>query len=110
MKWYQVFQFVLPLVAQFFPKIIPLVPYIQQGVTEAQAIAGASNADKLEHLTNVVKDGAAAISLTGTVTIDPNEAANVLNSAVSVVDSFHAILKANQAPAVVPAPTVPPAA
>lgn len=103
MKWYQVFQFILPLVAQFFPKVIPLVPYIQQGVTEAQAIAGASNADKLAHLTNVVKDGAAAITLSGVAKVDPTDAANILNSAVSVADSFHAILKSNQAPAAVPA-------
>ena len=99
MKWYQVFQFVLPLVAQFIPKIIPLVPYIQTGVTEAQAIAGASNADKLAHLTNVVKAGASAVSATGKAKINPDEAASVLTSAVAVVDAVHAILKDNAAPA-----------
>lgn len=105
MKWYQVFQFVLPMVAQFFPKIIPLVPSIQQGVTEAQAIAGATNEEKLAHLTNVVKAGASAVTATGKAKIDPEDAANILTSAVSVVDSFHAILKSNAAP--VPMPTAP---
>ena len=99
MKWYQVFQFVLPLVAQFIPKIIPLVPYIQTGVTEAQAIAGATNEQKREHLTNVVKAGASAISATGKAKINPDEAAHVLTSAVAVVDAVHAILKDNAAPA-----------
>lgn len=98
MKWFQVFQFVLPLVAQFLPKIIPLVPYIQTGVVEAQAIAGASNADKLAHLTNVVKAGASAVTATGKAKIDPEEAAQILQSAVVVVDSVHTILKSNAAP------------
>lgn len=96
MKWFQIAQFVLPLAA-LIPGAAPLIPFISAGINEAQQIHGDSNnAEKQQHVLNVVAAGAAAVSATGKVSIDPTEAQAVTNAVFSTINSVQAMVKQNQ--------------
>jgi hypothetical protein len=95
MKWFDIAKALLPVVGALIPGAGPLVPFIIVGVHEAEAIPGATGAEKQAHVLNVVADGAAAATASGKVAIDPAAAMTATTAVFSAVDAVHAIVTAN---------------
>lgn len=102
MKWWQVALAVAsnPLM-RMVPIVGQIVPFIADGVMHAQQLHGDTNND---HKRQIVIDAALAASSTGKVKVDPIAAVAVTNAVLDAIDQIHAVVKANQAPAVGGAP------
>lgn len=72
------------------PKTAKLVPFVVNGITEAEAMSGASGKDKLAHAVAITKEGIAAANAVRPGTINENAAHQVIESGISaVVDSVN---------------------
>lgn len=101
MKWSLLAKLLLPVLAIAVPGATPVIPWIAQGIDEADTLF-TDGADKKAHVLNLVADGAAAVSATGKVQVDPVSAQVVTQAVFQAIDSVNAVVKANQ-------PAVPPA-
>lgn len=84
-------------------KIAPLIPTITGAIEDAEAIKGASGAEKKAHVLNIVQAGIATANATGKVALDP---AGVLVAASTGIDAVVAtvnVVKAAHAAPFVPA-------
>lgn len=73
-------------------KIAPLIPTITHAITEAEAIKGASGAEKKAHVLAVVAAGVATANATGKVTLDPTEVEQIASTGVdAVIGTVHVI-------------------
>lgn len=104
-KFFDIARMILPLLGFLVPGAAPILPYILDGITAAEAIPGASGADKKAHALQVVSDGAAAVTASGKLTIDPAAAVATATAVFSAVDNVKAIVASAQ-----PTPTATPAA
>jgi hypothetical protein len=96
MKWFDIAKALLPVVGALVPGAGAVVPFIVVGIHEAEAIKGATGAEKQAHVLNVVANGAAAASASGKVAIDPAAAMTATTAVFSAVDAVHAIVTANK--------------
>ena len=73
-------------------KIAPIVPKILAGIKEAQAIKGASGAEKKAHVLAIVKAGADVANATGKVKISGDELQAIAGKGIdTVVEAVHVI-------------------
>jgi hypothetical protein len=96
MKWFEVAQLLAPLVGLLIPGSAPVIPLIIRGVTEAEAIPGATGADKKAHVLNLVAASAEAETAIGTLTIPPAAALQIANAVFQAVDGVRAVVLVNQ--------------
>ena len=72
------------------PKTAKLVPFVVNGITEAEAMTGASGKEKLAHAIAITREGIAATNAVRPGTINENAAEQVIASGISaVVDSVN---------------------
>jgi hypothetical protein len=96
MKWFDLAKMLVPVVGAVVPGAAPLVPFILTGIHEAEALHGDDGQAKKAHVLTLVANGAAAVSATGKVSIDPGLAVAVTNAVFQAVDNVHDVVKANQ--------------
>lgn len=92
-QWAQLFA---PLILAQNPKTAAIAPTVASGMVEAEAIASASGADKLQHVVNLVPLAVSAIAnqTNGKVNLDPTEAST---AAADAVNTAFAVAKVVQA-------------
>jgi len=100
-KWAQLANLILPIVSLTIPAAEPLVPYIQNGIFQAQQLHGDTDNVAKKQL---VLDGVGAAVATGKVKIDPATASQITEAVFSAIDGFNAIVQANKP---TPVPVVP---
>lgn len=84
-RWLQILADVGPKVLQFTP-LAPIAPYVSAGIAAAQAIPGASNADKLAHVTEIARDSIAATNAqAGHIVVSPALSDAVIHDSISAV-------------------------
>lgn len=72
--------------------IAPLIPTIIGAIGEAEAIKGATAAQKKAHVLNVVAAGVATANATGKVTLNPTDVAAVASDGIdAVIGTVHVI-------------------
>ena len=72
-------------------KIAPLVPKIVHGIKEAQAIKGASGAEKKQHVINASTDGADVATAAG-VKVSKDEIAAIASKGIdTVIEAVHVV-------------------
>jgi hypothetical protein len=72
-------------------KIAPLVPKIVHGIKEAQAIKGASGAEKKQHVLNTITDGADVAAAAG-VKVSSTEIAAIASKGIdTVIEAVHVV-------------------
>lgn len=94
MKWRDIVRIVVPVVLSLIPagrQYTALIPVIVNGIDEAEAIKGASGADKKQHVLNLVANAVDAINGAAGKTVLGATAAqvvagNLIDAAVSVVN------------------------
>lgn len=80
-------------------KIAPLVPKIVHGIKEAQAMKGASGADKKQHVLNVITDGADVAAAAG-VHVSSEEITAIASHGIdTVIEAVHVVEDAKAAKA-----------
>jgi hypothetical protein len=94
-KWSDIAKAVIPVVGAFVPALRPLVPAILVGISEADALAGASNDAKRQHVLTIVTVEAQAASATGKLAIDPATARNLTDDVFDAIDDVKKIAAAN---------------
>jgi len=90
-KWFGLVKMLAPMILSTVnPRLAPIADKITYGIEEAEAIKGASGADKLKHVQNIALDAANSINAaTGKETVDKAS----LNEAVQEgVDTVIAVL------------------
>src|SRR4051794_37381771 len=94
-KWFQLITGLAPLIlanVKGGDKITPVIPVIVAGIQEAEQIAGASGADKKDHVLKTVDAGVAAANATGKVHLDPGEVQQIAGHGIDVViNTMHAV-------------------
>jgi hypothetical protein len=66
-------------------KIAPLIPTITGAIAEAQAIAGATGAEKKAHVENIVAAGVVTANATGRVALDPVAVSVIVGNGIDAV-------------------------
>ena len=98
MKWLDLVKFLVPLVLPLVLKKngAALTPYVMQGITDAEALAGAKGAAKLQHAVTVAMDGVhGANAALGKTLIDPDLSLTALEGATSTaVDIINLVHRA----------------
>ena len=107
MKWFELAKLLMPVLAVALPGSAPLIPFIEDGITQAQLVHGDTNNAAKKQL---VYDAAAAASATHKVAIDPATAVVITDAVFATIDNVHKIVQANPPtwPVPVVAPVVPP--
>ena len=94
-KFLEVLNAVGPLVLLAVPggaAIAPIIPVIVGAIGEAEAIKGASGAEKKQHVLNIVAAGVTTANATGKVTLDPSEVQTVASHGIeAVVGTIHVV-------------------
>ncbi len=73
-------------------KIAPIVPKIVHGIKEAQAMKGASGAEKKAHVLAAIADGAAVANATGKVKISGDELQAIAGKGIdTVIEAVHVV-------------------
>jgi hypothetical protein len=77
-------------------KIAPLIPTITGAIEDAEAIQGATGAEKKAHVLAIVEAGVATANATGKVTLDPAEVAAIADTGIdTVVQTIKVVEKAH---------------
>jgi len=96
-KWLKTVLQVAPVLLVLVPGIPPiLVPLIVKGIAEAQAIKGASGADKKRHVLTLVEDAVTAVNAVKPGTIPDPAAVLVasglgIDTTIATVNLIHAL-------------------
>jgi hypothetical protein len=84
-----------PVVLSVVPgggSIAPLIPTIVGAIVEAEAIKGATGAEKKAHVLNVVEAAVSVANATGKVTLKPEEVQGVASLGIdTVISTIHVI-------------------
>lgn len=93
-QWLEILETVGPTVLALTP-LAPIAPAVVAAIGEAQQIAGATGADKLAHVQNIVNETVAAVNAqAGHTELDPqlvsDASAKAIGTVVSVVKTIHA--------------------
>lgn len=75
-------------------KIAPLIPTITGAIEEAEAIRGASGAEKKAHVLGIVQAGIATANATGKVSLDPAAVQTVAANGIDAVIGALNVVKA----------------
>lgn len=94
-KWSDIARAIVPIAGAFIPAFAPLVPAVLVGINEADALPGASNDAKRQHVLNIVIVGAQTATATGKVRIDPNAAVTITDAVFDAIDNVKHIAAAN---------------
>lgn len=109
MKWLDLAKILSSILIPFInPKLAPLAPVIANGINEAEAIPGASGADKLQHVVNIATSATQGINtVAGKTVVDPDHVTQTAAATVSAIVDVVNLVHDNQV--VAPAtPTTPP--
>lgn len=92
--WKAILHLAVPIICAVVPAAAPLAPFIIAGISEAEAIKGASSAEKKAHALNIITAGATATNVAaGKVVIDPMlvtaTASQAIDTAVGVTNLIH---------------------
>lgn len=94
-KFIEIVSTVGPVVLATIPggdKIAPMIPRIVEGINAAEAIKGASGADKKRHVLNVVEQAIGVANQTGKVSISAEEVKAITSQGIdTVVATVHVI-------------------
>lgn len=86
MKWLDILKVVGPIVAMSIPGAQPLVPVIVAAIGEAEAIPGASGAEKKAHVVNVAIAAAEGVNVAAKKQImDPTTVSQTTSSAIDTI-------------------------
>ena len=84
-----------PVVLAMVPggdKIAPVIPKIVDGIKEAEAMKGASGADKKRHVLNIVEQAVGVANTTGKVSISADQVKSIASQGIdAVVATVHVI-------------------
>lgn len=89
-KWFQLITGLAPLIlanVKGGDKITSVIPVIVAGIQEAEAIAGASGAQKKDHVLKTVEVGVAAANATGKVQLNAEEVKQAASDGIDAVIS-----------------------
>lgn len=100
-----------PIVLPMIPhgdKIAPLIPTITGAIEEAEAIKGASGAEKKAHVLAIVQAGVATANATGHVTLNPAEVGAIASNGIdAVIGAVKAVEQAHGDAPPLSGPTAP---
>jgi hypothetical protein len=94
LSWLKKVEFVVPFILPFIPGVPPaVIPFIVKGIQTAEAVEGATGAQKLAIAQAEVANGVAAVNAAKPGTIDETNlnsaVTNGINTAVAVTNLIH---------------------